>query len=438
MYKETLEKKPINLQINEIPSDITNLKSDACLITPSENNLNFDSSCPDELNKRIDEELGLSEDHFSRPEGYFGFSNVEELEIIIETCEKMIKESTENSEWRKNLVMKLVQLRLKLEDYKDKPNEEISNDKVVLGHQFEVKQLERPQQYCEKCCQPILCPLYSWYCCKECGFKCHTKCLNTIIRVCAKTKVLEKPVYILDICPEVGLSAQNYRCAECRRKIITKEGSMLPRKCDYNGLFYCSYCHWNSRIVIPARVIHNWDFEPRKVCRASLQFLKLMVTKPVLNVEALNSMLFPFVTELCMVKKLREEILMMKQYFLTCHAAQESRLLLILQDRQHFVESPDMYSMQDLIDIKSGYLLKYLHKIQDRFIQHITKECQGCRGKGFICELCKSDNIVFPFESHSTSCPKCSAVFHKECFYKRMGHCPRCARRTKAAEKSLT
>lgn len=39
------------------------------------------------------------------------------------------------------------------------------------------------------------------------------------------------------------------------------------RQCDYTGLYYCSSCHWNDLAVVPARAIHNWDFEPRKVPR---------------------------------------------------------------------------------------------------------------------------------------------------------------------------
>lgn len=37
------------------------------------------------------------------------------------------------------------------------------------------------------------------------------------------------------------------------------------RQCDYTGQYYCNHCHWNDLAVIPARVVHNWDFEPRKV-----------------------------------------------------------------------------------------------------------------------------------------------------------------------------
>ena len=37
------------------------------------------------------------------------------------------------------------------------------------------------------------------------------------------------------------------------------------RQCDYTGLYYCSDCHHNEATIIPARVMHNWDFRPRKV-----------------------------------------------------------------------------------------------------------------------------------------------------------------------------
>ena len=43
------------------------------------------------------------------------------------------------------------------------------------------------------------------------------------------------------------------------------------RLCDYTGKYYCPYCHWNDLAVIPARIVHNWDFEPQKV----LSFLTL-------------------------------------------------------------------------------------------------------------------------------------------------------------------
>lgn len=75
------------------------------------------------------------------------------------------------------------------------------------------------------------------------------------------------------------------------------------------------------------------------------------------------------------LQKLREDILMMKTYFLTCHTALEEKLLLQLQDRQHFVENANVYSLQDLIDVSTGQLLNYLQKVHASYLTHITQDC---------------------------------------------------------------
>ena len=46
-----------------------------------------------------------------------------------------------------------------------------------------------------------------------------------------------------------------------------------------------------------------------------------------------------------------------------------------LQDRQHFVENDDMYSLQDLIDISSGRLSCSLTEIHTEFAKHIKLDC---------------------------------------------------------------
>jgi len=49
-------------------------------------------------------------------------------------------------------------------------------------------------------------------------------------------------------------------------------GLREPRLCDYTGNYYCDYCHWNDTMVIPARILANWDFQPRKVLLLSTQY----------------------------------------------------------------------------------------------------------------------------------------------------------------------
>lgn len=83
---------------------------------------------------------------------------------------------------------------------------------------------------------------------------------------------------------------------------FTELGYAEPRLCDYSGFYYCQRCHWNGTSVIPARVIRNWDMEPRKVSQAASQLLALLYDKPVLILEKLNPKLFTLVPDLSLIK----------------------------------------------------------------------------------------------------------------------------------------
>ncbi|XP_068613420.1 differentially expressed in FDCP 8 homolog [Brachionichthys hirsutus] len=347
-------------------------------------------------------DLGLAEDHFSRPMGLLVASDIEQLKLAIEECKKLILELPEHSERQKDTVVKLIHLRLKLQELKD-PEEDEPNLRIVLEHRFSKEKSKSVKQTCDKCSTIIWGLIQTWYTCTGCYYRCHSKCMNTITKPCVRSKVSHQSEYELSICPEIGLDRQDYRCAECRTPVSLRGVPTEARQCDYTGQYYCSTCHWNDAAIVPARVIHNWEFEPRKVCRSSLRYLALMMSRPVLKLKEINPLLFNFVEELVEIR---------------------------LHDRQHFVENDDMYSLQDLIDISSGRLSCSLAEIHATFAKHIKLDCERCQAKGFVCELCKEGDILFPFDSHTSVCHECSAVFHRDCYYDNSTTCPRCARMT--------
>ncbi|XP_029464199.1 differentially expressed in FDCP 8 homolog isoform X5 [Rhinatrema bivittatum] len=361
-----------------------------------------DSSCSEQGHHCAERvmDLGLAEDHFSRPEGLFLASDVQQLQQAIEECKQAILELPEHSERQKDAVARLIHLRLKLQELKD-PNEDEPNIRILLEHRFYKEKNKSVKQTCDKCSAIIWGLIQTWYTCTGCYYRCHSKCLNLITKSCVRSKVSHQAEYELNICPETGLDSQDYRCTECRASVSLRAVPSEARQCDYTGQYYCSSCHWNDLAVIPARVIHNWDFEPRKVSRCTMRYLTLMVARPVLKLRESNPLLFNYVEELVEIR---------------------------LQDRQHFVENDEMYSLQDLIDINSGRLSCSLTEIHTIFAKHIKLDCERCQAKGFVCELCKEGDVLFPFDSHTSVCQDCSAVFHRDCYYDNSTTCPKCAR----------
>ncbi|KAL8609082.1 hypothetical protein ACOMHN_033675 [Nucella lapillus] len=145
-------------------------------------------SLPGDTDKVTFAELGLAEDHFSHPEGHFGFSKTEELEMAIDNCKGLIRKASPNSDRQKNLVQKLVQLRLKLQELKEEPEVREKNVVLALGHRLLRKESRSTKYYCEKCNGIIWGVVQEWRKCLDCGYRCHDKCVPQITRNCAMMK----------------------------------------------------------------------------------------------------------------------------------------------------------------------------------------------------------------------------------------------------------
>uniref|UniRef100_A0A4W3ICE5 PH domain-containing protein n=1 Tax=Callorhinchus milii TaxID=7868 RepID=A0A4W3ICE5_CALMI len=84
---------------------------------------------------------------------------------------------------------------------------------------------------------------------------------------------------------ERGLDQQNQQCAGCPRRIGFSFGKL--KLCAFSGLYYCESCHHDTEVIIPSRVIHNWDLKKRGVSPAVyLHFVwcVLRVRAPARNV----------------------------------------------------------------------------------------------------------------------------------------------------------
>ncbi|NXH94920.1 DEFI8 protein, partial [Pachycephala philippinensis] len=197
-----------------------------------------------------------------------------QLRRAIEECKRVILALPEHSERQKDAVVRLIHLRLKLQELKD-PGEDEPNIRVVLEHRFYKEKSKSVKQMCDKCSTIIWGLIQTWYTC--------TGGSGTPPPCPPESSTVPVP-------------------APCQPCATTGGVPSEARQCDYTGLYYCSSCHWNDLAVVPARAIHNWDFEPRKVSRCSMRYLALMVSRPVLKLREINPLLFNYVEELVEIR----------------------------------------------------------------------------------------------------------------------------------------
>nr|XP_033815354.1 run domain Beclin-1-interacting and cysteine-rich domain-containing protein isoform X2 [Geotrypetes seraphini] len=223
---------------------------------------------------------------------------------------------------------------------------------------------------------------------------------------------------------KVAVAKQNYRCAGCG---IRTDPDYIKRMryCEYLGKYFCQCCHENAQMVIPGRILHKWDFSKYYVSNFSKDLLTKIWNDPLFNVQDINDTLYRKVKALDQVRVLRVQLVDMKNMFKTCRLAKD---LLDLFDTipGHLTEDLHLYSLNDLSAVKRGDLSPCFKELVKAGILHVEK-CMLCQAKGFICEFCQNEEIIFPFELNKCRrCEECKACYHRSCF--KTEHCPRCHR----------
>lgn len=174
-----------------------------------------------------------------------------------------------------------------------------------------------------------------------------------------------------------------------------------------------------------------------------------MSTDPLFRMIDLNPGLYKKVKQLERSRQCRLQLYYLKDFVLSCRFAQQwvssvlferlrsglyptkTHLCCRLQEEidkepSYMLTDPEMYSLHDLVQVKNGELTPRLQELAKDSMSHVTS-CQLCQARGFVCELCPSKDIIFPwFVNKVSRCEKCGSCFHLQCF--KSGFCPRCAR----------
>ena len=189
---------------------------------------------------------------------------------------------------------------------------------------------------------------------------------------------------------EVSTKSFEFLLREWFADLFDKESK--ARFCYYTGKYFCTDCHLKEQTIIPARVVHNWNFSIKPVSHFALLHLRTNKHKPLLRVVELNRDLYLRSKQLKDVLPLRQKLWLMRHFVETCR--HEATLLQLLGYRTYMLNDPHVYSMNDLVQQYYGRLIPALNGIIDSLLKHIREDCETCKGKGDYCEICNSPRVI--------------------------------------------
>ncbi|KAK9872229.1 hypothetical protein WA026_017032 [Henosepilachna vigintioctopunctata] len=229
---------------------------------------------------------------------------------------------------------------------------------------------------------------------------------------------------------------QNYRCAGCSMRVSPQYASKF-RYCEYLGRYFCTGCHSNQLSYIPARILYKWDFTRYAVSTFSYRLLEKMYTDPLFRIFDLNKNIGKIAKDVEFCRRYRLGLFYIKDFVLACRNTSsicETVKPYFKKDK----EDIEIYSLQDLVKIKTGEMKKNLKFVVDLCIDHIMN-CQICTGRGHICGICKNDDIIFPWQMNLVSrCDKCGTCYHKSCWKVGMSPCKKCTRLSRRRESDMS
>eukprot|EP00850_Spirogloea_muscicola_P015268 SM000115S23947 [mRNA] locus=s115:395259:398597:- [translate_table: standard] len=178
--------------------------------------------------------------------------------------------------------------------------------------------------------------------------------------------------------------------------------STFPRWCEYTGQLYCRSCHVDDVAILPALVLHHWDFQARPVALISKAYLDSIYVQPMLCVGAVNPYLYSRVPILAHMRTIRRRLARL-QAGLLCSVG--AKLQMVTGSRRYLLEDGDFYALRDLADLSRGafaVLPGYLNGLVLKLQSHIQVECSVCHTGGQLCtagaSCCYANSLIFAFQ----------------------------------------
>ncbi|XP_011182004.2 run domain Beclin-1-interacting and cysteine-rich domain-containing protein [Zeugodacus cucurbitae] len=231
------------------------------------------------------------------------------------------------------------------------------------------------------------------------------------------------------------IQKQNNRCAGCGMR-VSRQYINSFRYCTYLGKYHCTGCHRNQISPIPAKILQSWDFKSYPVSVFSYRLLDQMYTYPLFYVPDLNPALYINNKTLLSARKKRVHLKFVKDFVKTCRFAVREQVY-FESIPEHIANDPDIWSLSDFIDVRNKSMQHSIDELIEKCEHHIFN-CVLCTARGFHCEYCQKDQVIYPWQQNVFRCDRCGACFHLSCWKLMSNTCCRCQRISKRQEIAVT
>ena len=163
------------------------------------------------------------------------------------------------------------------------------------------------------------------------------------------------------------LRRQRFTCAGCGEPLRAGLFMALNSEknyayCEHSKSLFCKrWCHFDSTLPLPQRVLETFDLGPVKVSDPSLHYLRMMWRKPIIEIDTLNPHLINSVSVLYRMREKRRQAISYLRDFTTTDVSTH-KLSQLISDTIGFEHSylfmhDSLYSMEDLVSLRDERLL---------------------------------------------------------------------------------
>lgn len=216
----------------------------------------------------------------------------------------------------------------------------------------------------------------------------------------------------LEVCPMVGLEAQQFKCQQCQGELDAHSS----RLCDISGRYYCPTCFGTESMVSPARVLKDWDFCVRPVAAAVAAEVRPRLRSSLLDPALIAPDLWRKAGDLSVVDRTRCKVILALGQIVECPSGIYTRVMGCFCSQEHLILTRELFTIEDLISLDRGELRERLLGVLEVLSKHVKTECSKCRAVGQFCQMCMRPELIYRFDCESVcECPHCGRLSHVEC-----------------------